>query len=245
MTIAIIDDNQHDSDYLAALLERYQQLNSRQLRLLRYPSGELFLAEPFASSCQLVFMDIYMEQIDGIETARRFRQLNLDALIVFFTASREDIWRAVALHECFDYIDKSTLNYQKIESLLNDAHKKLRYQAKILEFYHGKQRIRLPLARTACLVSQDKYTCITFAGGQEARYRVTFSSLYSMLETDAHFLLCNRGVLLNMDYIKKAGRDVFVMTTGQSFPIRKNNRSQIIQTFNDYQFAKLNQQEDS
>ncbi len=243
MTIAIVDDNPQDGDLLVSLLSQYQERRSLCLRICRYTGGEQFLAAASVSDCQLVFMDIYMERTDGIETARQFHRINPEALIVFFTTSREDIWRAVALHECFDYIDKSTLHYQKIATILDDATKKLRCQAKVLEFYHGKQKIRLPLARTACLIAQDKYTCVTFADGQEARYRVTFSSLLSMLETDARFLLCNRGVLLNMDYIKKAGRDVFVMMDGQSFPIRKNDRAQIIRTFNDYQFVKLNRQE--
>lgn len=243
MNIAIVDDNKQDTDTLAAFLKQYCAQRFLKLHLLRYASGEAFLSDISARDCQLVFMDIYMEQTDGIETARQFLSTNPEALIVFFTTSKEDIWRAVALHECFDYLDKAALDYQKIEKLLDDAGKRLRLRARVLEFYHGKQKIRLPLSRTISLVSQDKYTCITLTNGQELRYRVTFSSLAAMLESDSRFLLCNRGVLLNMDYIQQVNRDTFVMRNEQFFPIRKSNRAKIIQTFNDYQFTKLNEQE--
>ena len=187
-------------------------------------------------------MDIYMEQIDGIEAARQILERNADCLIVFFTASREDIWRAVQVHACFDYIEKTALDYSRIEEILDAAHKKFRLQAKVLEFYNGKQKVRLPLSKIQYLVSHDKYTFITLEDGRELRYRVTFSSLCALLEKETRFLLCNRGVLLNMDFIKQANRETFVMTTGVSFPIRKRNHMGVIQKFNDYQFEKLSEE---
>lgn len=242
MNIAIVEDNDSDADILTALLTQYQKRFSSEIYLARYDSGEAFLA----SSCEkyhLVFMDIYMGQTDGIETAWQLLAKNADCLIVFLTTSKEDIWRAVKLHVCFDYIEKSSLNYPRIEEILTAAWKKLRLQAKVLEFYSGKQKVRLPLSKIQYLVSHDKYTFIILEDGQELHYRVTFSSLSSILEKETRFLLCNRGVLLNMNFISQANKETFVMTDGKSFPIHKRNHKNIIQRFNDYQFEKLNEQE--
>ena len=241
MNIAIVEDRSSDADLLASLLNQYQEHHSAKLHIARYSSGEAFLA----AACEkyhLIFMDIYLKQSNGIETARRLIGRNADALIVFLTASKEDIWRAVQIHACFDYIGKDALDYARLEEILDVARKRLCIQTKMLEFYNGKQKVRLPVPKIQYLVSHDKYTFITLTNGQEMRYRVTFSSLCALLEKDIHFLLCNRGVLLNMDCIRQADREIFVMTDGQSFPIRKRNHSDIMQRFRDYQFKKLNEE---
>ena len=133
MHIALVEDCVSDAEALSAFLTQYKELHSPELRFARYDSGEAFLASSF-EKYHLVFMDIYMGQMDGIETARRILEKNADCLIVFLTASREDIWRAVKLHVCFDYIEKASLNYKKVEEVLNAAWKKLRLQARVLEF---------------------------------------------------------------------------------------------------------------
>ena len=242
MHIALVEDCVSDAEALSALLTQYKELHSPELRFARYDSGEAFLASSF-EKYHLVFMDIYMGQMDGIETARRILEKNADCLIVFLTASREDIWRAVKLHVCFDYIEKASLNYKKVEEVLNAAWKKLRLQARVLEFYSGKQKVRLPLSKIQYLVSRDKYTFLILENGQELRYRVTFSSLHATLQKETRFLLCNRGILLNMDFITKATRDTFIMADNKSFPIHKRNHVDIMQKFNHYQFEKLSEQE--
>ncbi len=244
MNIAIVEDNHSDAGLLASFLDQYGEHHPPALCFTRYSSGEAFLV----SSCeeyQLIFMDIYLGETDGIETARQILKRNADSLIVFLTTSREDIWRAVRLHACFDYIEKRTFNYAKIEEILNAAKKKLRFQTRSLDFYNGKQKVSLPISKIRYLISHDKYTYITLEGNQELRCRTTFSSLCSMLEHEPRFLPCNRGVMLNMDFISQAGRDTFVMTDGKSFPIRKRSHADIMRRFNEHQFKKLNEQEDS
>ena len=245
MNIAIVEDNKQDARLLAALLKSYQEQQHLELHFTWYSSSETFLTSAASESFHLIFMDIYLDQTDGIETARKLLYHNMEVLIVFLTTSREDIWRAVKIHGCFDYVEKSALNADRLSEILDTARKKLRLQAKMLEFFSGKQKVRLPLSRIQYLTAQDKYTCIALEQGDELRYRTTFSSLHSMLKNEARFLLCNRGVLVNMDFIKQTNREIFVMKNGQHFPIRKSDRLEILQTFNDYQFEKLNEQETS
>ena len=243
MNIAIVEDNRQDARLLASFLKNYQQKHTAELHITWYSSGEAFLAAGSLESFHLVFMDIYMDQIDGIEAARSLIRQNMDALVVFLTTSSEDIWRAVKVHGCFDYVEKNALDNGRMTEILDDAWKKLRLQAKLLEFYSGKQKIRLPLSKILYLTARDKYTSIALAQGEELCYRTTFSSLRSMLKNEAHFLLCDRGVLVNMDFIIQTDREIFVMENGQRFPIRKSDRLEIIQTLHDYQFEKLNKQE--
>ena len=260
MKIAVVEDNRQDVDILAALIRQYEQKHSTQLSLAYYSSGEAFLAASSFEAYQLVFMDIYMNEdtacgqvdgtdgmdgaggIDGIETARRLNAVQADCLIVFLTTSRDDIWRAVGMHACFDYVEKGNLTFERVEKLLDDVHRKFHMQAKVLEFYSGKQKIRFSLSKIQYLVSHDKYIIFTMEDGGEQSCRSTFSSICAMLEKESRFLLCNRGIMVNMDYIRKADKESFEMVNGTFLPIRRRSHLEIMKKYNDYQFAKLNEE---
>ncbi len=243
MQIAVVEDKKNEAEYLAKFLKKYADQYEQELNTLFYESGERFLKSLKKEKFHLVFMDIYMDQMDGIETARTLNQIDQECLIAFLTSSDEDIWRAVSMHSCFDYIRKEELNYKRIEKIIKDAEEKCKLFRKTLKFFSGKQEVKIPLVQIQGLESRNKNVIIYLKNGKEFAYRINFSVLYELLESQKQFLLCNRGVLLNMNYIEKADKETFLMENGQKFPIRRYDRLDIIKRYNEYQFEKLNEQE--
>lgn len=243
MQIAIIDDMHEETDFLVTLLKKYQEKYSQNLSISFYESGEEFLQNIQKGKFHMIFMDIYMDKIDGIETAQRLYEIDQECLITFLTTSDEDIWRAVKMHGCFDYIKKEELNYERMEKLLKDAEKKCELLNKTLTFVSGKQEVKIPFRHIQYIVSRDKYCEIYLTNGEKLSYRVNFSTLDNSVKSQNHFLLCNRGILINMDYIEKTDKEIFIMSDGQKFPIRRKDHYAIISRYNEYQFEKLNEQE--
>lgn len=243
MNIAIIEDNKNDIDKLLALLDQYRLCHEIIINTHTYSSGESFLVDGAHKKYDLLLMDIYLEDIDGIETVTRLQSIRDDALIAFLTSSEEDIWRAVKTHGCFDYIQKNELNYARIDKLLTDVINKSGLKEKKVEFQSGKQKISLKLQNIQYVTSRDKYIMVVFKSGLENRYRFPFSQFCDLIKEDHRFLLCNRGVLLNMDYIQQTDGVVYVMKNNVQFPIRRKDRKKIIQLYNNYQFENLDKQE--
>ena len=85
MRIGICDDERDVRDYIAEKIKCLYPTDT----ILFYPSGESLLAVD--SLPDILFLDIQMPQIDGMETARRLRQKDKQLVIIFVTATTEHL----------------------------------------------------------------------------------------------------------------------------------------------------------
>ena len=87
LSIAICDDNQAARLSLRSALERLLETRREQARMLEFSSGEglwSWLAR-HQGEVDLVFLDMEMGQLDGMETARRPRRDSAEIQLVFVT----------------------------------------------------------------------------------------------------------------------------------------------------------------
>ena len=238
MNIAIIDDDQLVSDLLLGFIEQYSQMYSFDITVSCFSSGDGFLSSLAPSTYTMVFMDIFMKGSNGIETTRHLWEQDPQCLVVFLTVSQEHIWEAARLH-CFDYIDKKALTCERIFHILSDVRRKLPQLNPHLDFFSGNKQIHLPVNKISYIQSANNYTLFSMDDGQESRYRVQFGTVAERAGHVEQFLLCNRGILQNMDYISQEEEDVYEMKNGQRFPIRRSDQSSIKEIYHQYQFKKL------
>lgn len=88
---AICDDNELQREILVTVLEEYYRRNNEKVELTEYISGEALIDDVKDDECDahLIFLDICMPGIDGINTAKKLRELKCRAEIVFLTATAE------------------------------------------------------------------------------------------------------------------------------------------------------------
>ena len=90
MKLAIVDDLKTDSDRLAGFVHTYMEQHQLKLDALdQFESGESFLSGFTSGSYDLIFLDIYMTGITGMETAKKIRQTDHDCRLIFITTSPE------------------------------------------------------------------------------------------------------------------------------------------------------------
>lgn len=85
--IAICDDEENFLFLEKKLIQAYMKNHSYQYCINTFSSGMDFLQEiNTVSEFDIIFLDINMDQVDGIETAKRIREYGSQAYIVFVTA---------------------------------------------------------------------------------------------------------------------------------------------------------------
>ena len=204
-----------------------------QITLLEGDAAEILptLTEPF----DLIFMDIYLNELNGINIVRKIRQMDSKVMIVFLTTSKEHIFEAAPFH-FFDYILKPFESTQ-IFHVLDDALALLPEQEAELSFEYRSFDVHFPLSKIQYIYSNNHEVIIHTTNGTHA-FRLPFYSVTDHLD-DSRFLQCNRGIMLNMDYIKTMESDYFEMTDPKCFPIKTKGRKQIREQYIKYQFLKL------
>ena len=104
--IAIIDDIAAERANLEAFLRRFSSERKLTLEISAYADGESFLAEA-ASGFDVVLLDIEMQGIDGMETARRLRALDEKVCLLFVTHLAQFAVEGYSVH-ALDFLVKTT-----------------------------------------------------------------------------------------------------------------------------------------
>ena len=89
MNIAVVDDQIKETGVLCDTLSEYASSTGLSLTIDRFDSGEAFLAGYRPYLYAVIFLDIYMEKMTGIEAAEKIREVDDDVLLVFQTTSEE------------------------------------------------------------------------------------------------------------------------------------------------------------
>lgn len=86
--IAVCDDLAEDRENITRLLSEYTDKNNLYVKIEEFSSGEAFLSSD-TSVYSLVFMDIFMSGMNGMETAKKLISRNSRVQIVFGSTSTE------------------------------------------------------------------------------------------------------------------------------------------------------------
>ena len=84
LKIAIVDDDNACLEQEAAYTARYAKEKQLQIETSIFHSG-MELMKQLSNRFDIIFLDIEMDGMDGMETAREIRKAGSDAVIVFIT----------------------------------------------------------------------------------------------------------------------------------------------------------------
>ena len=95
MQVAIVDDRAEDRAELRVLLSRYAKERGLLITCDEYDSAEAFLAQAVPGEVQLLFLDIYMGELSGMEAARQVCSIDPECRLVFSPPAISMRWKAM------------------------------------------------------------------------------------------------------------------------------------------------------
>lgn len=210
MKIAVCDDDKRAIDFLKEKIE----LQDNGDEIVAFVNADEMTPEKMREF-DLVFLDIEMPGIDGMEVAGLLRTRQEDAhispygslpLIVFVTAYKEYMGRAFGVH-AFDYLVKPVSD-EVFQGSYNRAKKIIEGMGKdnaVLTIKNAGKTYTILLSNIKYIESQNRKNIIHFKNGEEFEYYGAMKSLEG--ELDRRFFRVHKGYIVNMSYIKKYDRN--------------------------------------
>ncbi len=181
-----------------------------------------------------------MDEMNGIEAAKKIRTLDPEAIIIFLTTSDEHMPEAFSVH-AFDYIAKPA-HKDRVFKLLDEILKKKTSLSNepVLSFSCEKNQVSLSYSRI-CLIrtSNANYLEIIDSGKKSYTTRMTFSSVCDELSSDPRFIQVIRGILVNMDHIVKIEDAACVTDADITVPVNVKRADEMTEIIRNYKFKKI------
>ena len=237
MTIAIIDDSSKDISLLYEYICRYCNERRVHASVKTFTKEREFLSAFKTEKYDLVFLDIFMQGLDGIQIAKAIKKLNPRCQIIFSTTSKGHAVSAFRLH-ALDYLLKP-YTYARLEDALdcyeNAASKFTHY----IELKEGRFQTRVLISDIMYVDYHNHYTQV-HTPPRLIRSYMPFGDFSPMLSPYRQFLWCYRNCMVNMDYVDSWQDSDFILKSGERLPIFKAQRKTIIQTYANYIFDYVN-----
>lgn len=176
------------------------------------------------AACDMAFLDIDFEREDrnGIDIARKLRQVNSHALI-FFVTNFIDYAPAGYEVQAFRYILKRDMS-EVLERYILQAMENMAEGQAYLRLRDKELIVDLPLEQVAYLEVMDHYVSI-HAGGNAYTMGATLSSLEREMEMHG-FLRIHKSFLVNMRCIRKFRSRECLLVDGTTLAVSEKNYSQ-------------------
>lgn len=223
INIGICDDEASMRRLLRAPLEQKLQLLGADYRIFEYDCGETLLTRPETEWLDILFLDIELKQLSGMETARNLRKRDSHTLLIFVTAYPDFVFQGYEVH-AFHYILKPYEN-QKIMKVLEQAIKELgqnREHYFTLEQKSGTTKI--PAKKILAFSSDRRKIIISLEDGN----KLEFYGKLDAVETDLpdYFIRCHNRHLVNLNYVTALEKDGCTLRS-QSFPVSRAYRQSV------------------
>lgn len=229
MNIAICDDNALSRKLLNNLLENYFSKKSINHKIDQYSNGMDLLYEfEDGRSYEIIFLDILMEKILGIEVAKRLRKLGYNGEIIFLSASSDFAVESYDV-KASGYILKP-INYENLSLSIDRTIRNIG-----IGTYHIQRRnnfIIVPYDEIIYIESSNSKCILHRNNGENYNIYKKLSQIEKELN-DQRFLRSHQSYLVNMDYIVGVSNQ-FQLSTGESVLIRQRNLKDIRSAYLEY-----------
>lgn len=239
--IALVDDEKEYAAEMERLCQEFGVQNHCRMETVSFTEAEAFLDAFCAGSFDVIFMDIYMEGMDGVSAAVRMREQDKNCLLVFLTSSAEFMPEAFSCH-AFEYVTKP-FSKERIEAVLHDALKVLPEAGRYIEIQSDRRTVRVSLDRIVYAVTDAHYLEIGLTDGVTLRSRMTLAALLAQMGEDPRFITINKGIAVNADSILSFEDNCCILENGIQFPVRVRDFLKIKQTVRNYHFKKIHERQ--
>lgn len=219
LRIAVCDDDAIFLQATVQMIRRWTDQNGIPAEIYRFDNGDELIAKNTSQRMDVIFLDIIMPLLNGMETARELRQHDTAVKIIFLTTSPEFALESYEV-KAQDYLLKP-LNYERLAATLEECSQTIQVEPPnfVLKTTYGYQKLYYYDIEFA--EAQNKRVIFYLRSGRTAE---TTAPLYSFEEklTDCNdFFKCHRSYLVYLPNVDHFNGNEIITKSGRSVPIAR------------------------
>ncbi len=214
MRVAICDDIGADRELLRDMLEKYFASRSFQAAIEVFSNAQTLLRTFTPGKYQLLFLDIYMPGMTGMDAAKEIRSLDQNCPLVFSTTSDEHALESFAVYAS-GYLLKPYTQAQ-LDETLDWCAENTQMLLETIEISCDWEKISLPMREIEYIEVYGRKSVFHTESGEYSANR-SLSAIEQELTAD--FVRSHRCYIVNMRFVATMNAEGFVLTSGTVVPV--------------------------
>ncbi len=198
------------------MISDFFRKKNQEISLHMFSSGEELLS--YNGQIDILFLDIQMKGMDGMETARKLRADKFRGFLVFITVLKEMVFQSFEV-QTYDYLVKPVDKKQfekTMERLYASTQNASEDSLLVQKGYEG--RIIQKDEIVFCEII-DRKIYLNLASGEVVDYYERIENLETKL--DNRFYRCHRSYLINLKHLKGYKNGTAYMDNGKEIPVSR------------------------
>lgn len=237
INVVIVEDESSAMEVLQTFLDRYTKEKQTEFNVVWFDNPVNFLAN-YKPNFDLILLDIELPEFNGMETARKIRDIDSSVALIFVTNMAQ---YAVSGYEvdADDFIVKP-VSYHDFVLKLERVLKKINNKDDAKIAVAGDGEIRYLVLRDIRYVEVIKHKLIYHTIEKDFEVRGSLNKIESLC-AENDFLQCNKYCIVNPRFVAGVHGHTLTMTYGRNFPgkydelqISHPRRKDFVKSLNDY-----------
>lgn len=232
LEIAICDDEKYYRNRIHTLAAEYLDSRGLNASIDLFSSGKEFLSErDNLVKYDIVFLDINMEEVDGIETAQKMCEYQSDTCIVLVTAFLNYALEGYKVG-AVRYIMKDALDLQMTECM-NAVLKKMQIRKISFSFLEGEKTL---YTDNILYVESRRHKCVFYYLEKETVTYQMYGKLDQVEEelSECRFLRIHKSFLVNLKHVRRISNYLAVLDCGEELPVPRLRFQKVREAFTAY-----------
>lgn len=226
MRVAICDDVVAHRSQLRAMAASYFSQRSLSVEVDLFASAQALLSSFSPRKYQVLFLDIYMPGMTGMQAAQLIREQDDSCVLIFSTSSEEHALESYGVYAA-GYLVKPYTQAQ-LDEILDWCAQRMPQLSETIDICHEWEWLTLPLADIIYIEVYGRKS-IFHTTGRDYTVNRSLSALEQELTGD--FLRCHRCYIVNMKHILSLTKTGFALTGGSTAPISLEMATRVKQSF--------------
>lgn len=231
ISVAICDDEKKSCSILLHYLKKLEQELKESFQVSVFGSGEELLSH-YPYNAQIILMDIYMNELNGVETVRKIRTFDENVCIIFITTMSQYAIECYKVR-AFGFLTKPVA-FAEFRQELTEAVRRVRMRKeRFLILKRGTETFKLEYG-TILYVESQNHNIVIHREKEELCFYKSMKEIEKELNQQSGFFRCHVAYLVNQKHIRHIGQSSLTLSDGSTVAISKHRRNQFLTELMNY-----------